>query len=223
MTRRANGAAAITAALTLLTAAPAMARPAPLTMFVFEPAFSGKGENPCLDRTARDVVRLDLKKEITQAPGLPTALTTCHVAAGTAAKARRPDMVVALYQPLGPSRRPETPTPPTGPSPFEMVILSSATSGQDAEYNRWYDQEHIPAVLQNPGFTAAQRLRLVASDAPSGYVLPRYGATYLFTSGDWAAIMTGIRAKLASGEIHTSTAFDYKTGVNRYYAVVPHN
>jgi len=213
------GAAACTAAA-LACAGPAVARGA-ATLLVFEPAFTGAGTNPCFDRQARHRQRLDLQKEITQAPGLPPKLISCMVPAGFAAKAATKDMVVGLYAAIGPERHPRTPMPATGTDAFELVVLSGPTAGQDTDYNRWYDREHIPAVLENPGFTAAQRLRLVSSDAPSGYALPPYGAWYAFRSGDWTGIMNGIRHKLATGEVRSSPAFDYKTGVNRYYALVP--
>lgn len=213
------GAAACTAAA-LICAAPAMAR-GTATLLVFEPTFTGTGVNPCFDVRAKDRRRLDLQKEITQAPGLPAMLTSCRVPAGFAAKATTKDMVVGLYADLGSRRRPHTPVPATGSGAFELVVLSGPTAGQDTEYNRWYDREHIPAVLENPGFSAAQRLRLISSDAPSGYVLPPYGAWYAFRSSDWTAIMNGIRHKLSTGEVRSSPAFDYKTGVNRYYAFVP--
>jgi hypothetical protein len=42
-----------------------------------------------------------------------------------------------------------------------FVVLTNPTSeDQEAEFNRWYDEVHLPEVLQVPGFVAAQRFRL---------------------------------------------------------------
>lgn len=41
-----------------------------------------------------------------------------------------------------------------------LVMTNPATPEQEAEYNRWYSNEHYRDVLGVPGFVAAQRFRL---------------------------------------------------------------
>ena len=40
---------------------------------------------------------------------------------------------------------------------YTFVVLTNPTSGKEAEYNKWYNDQHIPDVLNVPGFVAAQR------------------------------------------------------------------
>ena len=44
---------------------------------------------------------------------------------------------------------------------YRMIMLSQAMPGREADYERWYDEVHIPDMLQVPGFTACQRFRVV--------------------------------------------------------------
>jgi len=43
-----------------------------------------------------------------------------------------------------------------------LVMTNPASPEQEAEYNRWYGNEHYRDVLGVPGFVAAQRFRLAA-------------------------------------------------------------
>lgn len=38
-----------------------------------------------------------------------------------------------------------------------LAYAAAASPDRDAELNRWYDEQHLPDVLDLPGFTAAQR------------------------------------------------------------------
>jgi len=42
---------------------------------------------------------------------------------------------------------------------YTFVVLTNPTSSKEAEYNEWYNKQHIPDVLNVPGFVAAQRFR----------------------------------------------------------------
>jgi len=42
----------------------------------------------------------------------------------------------------------------------KMLVFTNALDGCDEEFNRWYDEIHLPEVLALPVFTGAQRLRL---------------------------------------------------------------
>ena len=35
-----------------------------------------------------------------------------------------------------------------------MIVLSNPVGDRDDEYNRWYDDVHLPDVLSVPGFVA---------------------------------------------------------------------
>jgi hypothetical protein len=43
---------------------------------------------------------------------------------------------------------------------YTFLVLTNATEGKDAEFNQWYDKEHLADVLRIPGYKAAQRFKL---------------------------------------------------------------
>ena len=42
----------------------------------------------------------------------------------------------------------------------KMLVFTNAVEGRDEEFNRWYDEVHLPEVLALPAFSAAERFRL---------------------------------------------------------------
>ena len=71
------------------------------------------------------------------------------------------------------------------------VVYSAPVPGREDEYNRWYNDQHIPDVLRVPGFTAAQRFRLDAEDATEG---ARYLALYEMETDDPSATLIDLQA-----------------------------
>lgn len=52
-----------------------------------------------------------------------------------------------------------------------LVVLTRPLPGGDEEYNRWYDERHLPDVLHViGGFTAAQRFERLGERAPWPYL-----------------------------------------------------
>ena len=43
---------------------------------------------------------------------------------------------------------------------YNFVVLTNPTQGKEAEYNDWYNNIHIPDVLNVKGMVGAQRFRL---------------------------------------------------------------
>lgn len=60
---------------------------------------------------------------------------------------------------------------------FHYVVRTDVERGGEEELERWYDEEHMPALAAVPGVVLAQRL--VSRDAP-----PRYYARYDLISPD---------------------------------------
>lgn len=42
----------------------------------------------------------------------------------------------------------------------KMLVFTNAREGRDEEFNRWYDEIHLPEVLALPVFSGAERFRL---------------------------------------------------------------
>ena len=44
---------------------------------------------------------------------------------------------------------------------YVIQLESRPQTGQDEEYNRWYDRVHLPDVLNVPGFKSATRYSII--------------------------------------------------------------
>jgi hypothetical protein len=62
------------------------------------------------------------------------------------------------------------------PSCTYLMVQTGPVEGREDEYNRWYEEIHIPEVLRLPGFVAARRFKLSEAQR-SSETLPRN--TYL--------------------------------------------
>lgn len=58
-----------------------------------------------------------------------------------------------------------------------LIVFTQPAAGQEAEYNRWYDEVHLGDVLEVDGFVAAQRFAL--ADAQIGDVADKAPGRYL--------------------------------------------
>ncbi|MGW1785642.1 hypothetical protein ACWCQQ_42160 [Streptomyces sp. NPDC002143] len=52
---------------------------------------------------------------------------------------------------------------------YLMIAQTTPVEGRDAEFNAWYDGEHLKDVLATPGFVAAERFEVASGDAPFKY------------------------------------------------------
>jgi hypothetical protein len=71
-----------------------------------------------------------------------------------------------------------------------MVVTTSPAEGREADYNQWYDEEHIPALLSLPGFVSARRFRVHGEAAG-----PTYLAIYELEADDLNAPVAALRAR----------------------------
>lgn len=76
-----------------------------------------------------------------------------------------------------------------------LIVLTEFTCTAE-EYHRWYDEEHIPAVLKVPGVVSAQRFAFSEVQLPMlGDTNPGYLAIYEL-EGDIAAIVKRLVGEL---------------------------
>jgi hypothetical protein len=199
--------------------------PAALEVLVF----SDRVTAPAADSHAES---LTLQLDIVHGPAPPPQLTLYEVerpAARAAASlgASAHTAVVAVYSKLGPrvlaaDVAGSSPAPPeTSGKPrrhYRLVVLSKPSEGSEQAYNDWYDHQHVPDVLRVPGFTAAQRLKLIRI-TPATYSLPGYAVKFEFDSYDLQATVADVRHRLATGITRSSPTFDMKSSITRYYEV----
>jgi hypothetical protein len=88
---------------------------------------------------------------------------------------------------------------------YAYVIFSRPVQGQEAEYNRWYTEQHVGDVLRVPGVLAAQRFKVAQSggDAPVPYL-----AVYDIESDDVQQTLAQIAARADTPDMPISPALD---------------
>jgi hypothetical protein len=80
---------------------------------------------------------------------------------------RMPGTVVSRLEPII-----ELPGAAAGaPAPFLYVVETDVAPELETDFNRWYDEEHLPGLASVPGTARARRFRNVAGS-------PRYHACY---------------------------------------------
>ena len=99
---------------------------------------------------------------------------------------------------------------------YRMYVFTNPTAGQDAAYNDWYDHQHVPDVLNVPGFLTGQRFAMVDPEQHNPVKLPRYLALFELTSRGLVATDAEILARGRDGRTVGSPSFDLKTGVVAY-------
>ena len=91
-----------------------------------------------------------------------------------------------------------------------LLAFTNPVAGREDEFNRWYDERHVPDLLAVPGFVSAQRFAL--SDA-TGQGKPgwTYLALYELETDDLPALMEEVRSRLGTDAIPVSDALDPNT------------
>jgi hypothetical protein len=94
---------------------------------------------------------------------------------------------------------------------FTFVVLTNPTLGKDAEYNEWCNQQHIPDVLNVPGFVCAQRFRLADGQMGANADRPyEYLALYEIETNDLAATLKELQLRRGTADMVMSDAMDMK-------------
>jgi hypothetical protein len=93
---------------------------------------------------------------------------------------------------------------------FRMIMLSQANPGRDEDYERWYDEIHIPDMMQVPGFVAVQRFRVV-KDVLGKTPYP-FCTIYEIEADSADAALGAMFAALQSGKVRMSDSVDPATG-----------
>lgn len=76
-----------------------------------------------------------------------------------------------------------------------LVSLSNPVEGRDADYNDWFDNHHLPELLDIPGFVAAQRFTLSETQRAAPPYPFRYMAIYEIETDDLAKTIGEIGAR----------------------------
>ena|ERR1700761_7245231 len=91
---------------------------------------------------------------------------------------------------------------------YQLIVLTNPKDGREAEYNAWYDERHIPDVLNVPGFTGAQRFQLSGAPGMGGSPAWAYMAAYDIDSDDPRATVKQLLSRIGTPAMPMSDALD---------------
>ena len=97
---------------------------------------------------------------------------------------------------------------------FVMMVQSRAKPGCDAEYNRWYDSEHLKDILAIPGVKSGRRF--TATAAGFGLPVQPYLALYEIEADDPGNVLAEMGRRGEAGEMAVSDALD-PAGVSLWF------
>lgn len=84
-----------------------------------------------------------------------------------------------------------------------LTVFTNCAAEKEAEFNKWYDEVHVPDILAIEGFTAARRFKLAGPgpqvQTQNGPATAQYLALYEMDSEDTRAAMKRLGA--AVGEL----------------------
>lgn len=89
---------------------------------------------------------------------------------------------------------------------YRLLALTNCVQGQDAEFNRWYDQQHTQDVLAVPGMVSAQRFKV--SDGFEGQLPWRYLTLYELDTDDPAALVQALGNRMGTAAMPATPALD---------------
>ena len=94
---------------------------------------------------------------------------------------------------------------------YKFVVASNPVAGKEDEYNKWYDERHLPDLLKMDGIVGASRYELADIQAPGCPPVPQYLAIYDIETDDLQAVFDVMQARASSGEMLVSDALDLTT------------
>ena len=105
------------------------------------------------------------------------------------------------------------------PDTYYFFVFSNPVAGQEARYNKWYNEQHQLDVVSIPGFVTAQRF--VMNDLPlyrrADVELPKYLVVYRIVTEDLEGVFKEVSRRLQTGETTMDGSFDRATSVSYTY------
>jgi hypothetical protein len=94
-----------------------------------------------------------------------------------------------------------------------LAYVQPTSPADEAEFNRWYDEVHIPQLIDRvPGVHAARRFHF-AADQFEGTVPPAHGylTLYEIDANDVAGTLAEIGKAMTDGSLELTTTLDAET------------
>lgn len=117
-----------------------------------------------------------------------------------------------------------TPKEKTMAKALLVAHVHPASPEQETEFSRWYDEVHIPQVLERiPGVVGASRHKYAAAQLVPEEAAPihRYLSLYELDTEDLAATAQHFGTALADGTLELSEALNGSTAAPGLYFYIP--
>ncbi len=79
------------------------------------------------------------------------------------------------------------------PKTTVLVFTNCADPAREKEFNEWYDNTHVPDVLETPGFVSCTRYELIGDPGPGQ---GKFLAVYEVESDDLESTMAGLQQRV---------------------------
>jgi hypothetical protein len=96
-----------------------------------------------------------------------------------------------------------------------MCVMTSPAPGKEQEFQRWYDEQHVPDVMRVPGFVTGQRFRLSAVQHKAPPFPRAYLAIYNLDTEDLAALNAEIVRRVGTADMPMTDAV--APGIVRFF------
>jgi len=103
---------------------------------------------------------------------------------------------------------------------FYLLVFSNPVAGQEAEYNRWYSNQHQQDVVSVPGFKTAQRFVISDVQLRESKPLPKYVIIYKIETEDLASVYAEVKRRIETGVTVISPAYDRANSMEFTYRVI---
>jgi len=74
-----------------------------------------------------------------------------------------------------------------------LVFTNCADPAREKEFNEWYDNTHVPDVLETPGFVGCTRYEMIGDPGPGQ---GKFLAVYEVESDDLPSTMAGLQQRV---------------------------
>lgn len=105
------------------------------------------------------------------------------------------DQRINVYEKLSDSGDNDSGLVPAG---AEFLLSVSMTVPDEADFTAWYEEEHIPLLLQVPGWLRSARYRKLAGTLPDFLALHYLATPEVFTRPEYRAARTPWRERIAA-------------------------
>lgn len=91
---------------------------------------------------------------------------------------------------------------------YTFVVFTNPVAGKEDEFNAWYNNHHVPDVLNVPGFVSGQRFCLADTQFSREERPRKYLALYEIETNDIEGTLKELRKRGGTADIVPSDAID---------------